>query len=380
MRIVMWGTFDLSRPRNRLTMQACRDAGVELVVLHWPVWSGVEDKSQVKGLRSRLKVVLRLLLAYPVLIFRYLTCPRHDAVLVGYLGHLDVIVLWPFAKLRRNRIVWDAFLSLPDTVVNDREMVAADHPLARLLTMWERLACRAADVVVLDTGPHARLFQESYGLSDKKLAVVPVGAEPEFYQNTGPAPAIGERIRILFYGQFIPLHGIETIVSAAKARKDAPYDWVLVGRGQEEGRIRKLVDNAQLPNLTWIEWLDYDALLREIAKADICLGIFGDSAKAARVVPNKVYQLIAANKPLVTRQSPGMAWLLGGDRAVPGLYLVPESHPKALAVAVDRHFAAPVVPEYASLRESFSSERLGKLWLQIFRDLADPVALQKEAS
>ena len=121
------------------------------------------DKSQV-GWIQRLKLLVRWLLAYPGLIVNYCRTPAHDVVVVGYLGHLDVLLLWPFAKLRGVPIVWDAFLSLYNTVVEDRQMVGPRHPLAWLLYGWEWLACRAADTVILDTKAHGDYFVERYKL------------------------------------------------------------------------------------------------------------------------------------------------------------------------------------------------------------------------
>ena len=57
--------------------------------------------------------------------------------------------------------------------------------------------------------------------------------------------------------------------------------WVLIGRGQEETRIRSMLDAQPLGNLNWIPWVEYEELKNWIARADICLGIFGNTDKAA---------------------------------------------------------------------------------------------------
>jgi hypothetical protein len=112
MRVVVWGTYDLGKPRVRILLRGLRENGVEVTECHRVVWGGIEDKSQISGWKDKLLLGLRWLAAYPALVYRYLRLPNHDAVLICYMGHADVLVLWPFAKLRRKPIIWDAFLSL----------------------------------------------------------------------------------------------------------------------------------------------------------------------------------------------------------------------------------------------------------------------------
>jgi glycosyltransferase involved in cell wall biosynthesis len=331
MRVAFWGTFDLGKPRNRILLRGLRENGAEVLVCHRQVWEGVEDKSRL-GAGQRLRFLLRWLLAYPGLIARYVRLPRHDVVLVGYLGQLDVLILWLFARLRRVPVVWDAFLSLYDTVVNDRALVSPRHPLARLLYAAEWLAGRAAARVLLDTRTHAAAFARAFRLPPGRVASVLVGVEPEVFPPAQPSPP-AKILRILFYGQLIPLHGVETILRAAREARAEPFEWVLIGQGQEEERVRRMLAEEPLPQLRWIPWVPYEELARWIGEADVCLGIFGASGKAAHVIPNKVFQVIAAGKPLVTRDSPAIRELLAEG---PGVYLVPPADPQALLTALRR--------------------------------------------
>ncbi len=55
----------------------------------------------------------------------------------------------------------------------------------------------------------------------------------------------------------------------------------------------KLYCRTTFAKVHWDDWIDYPQLHQRIAAADICLGIFGGSAKAASVIPNKVFQIVA---------------------------------------------------------------------------------------
>ena len=336
MRVVFWGTYDLGKPRNRILIRGLRENNIDLIECHAQVWKGVEDKSQIKGLLPRIKFLTRWILSYPLLVFRYLALPRHDVVIVGYLGHFDVLVLWPFAKLRSAFVVWDAFLSLHDTVVSDRQLVSPKGLLSRLLYCWEWLACRAADRVILDTIAHRNLFVEKFGLKQENTGAVFVGVEPEKFKFITRKNKDDQdtNLRILFYGQFIPLHGIPYIIKAARLLEHQPVEFTIVGTGQESKLVEQMMQGWPLGNISFIPWVNYDDLAGLIFRADICLGIFGDSDKAGRVIPNKVFQIIQAGKPLITRDSAAIRELLTPDMG--GVYLVKPASAEAIAEAVKK--------------------------------------------
>ncbi|MDU8928289.1 glycosyltransferase [Alisedimentitalea sp. MJ-SS2] len=365
LNVLIWGTYDLGKPRTRLVIQSIRETGAQVSEIHSAVWEGAEDKSVLrKG--AALRRVVRWLLAYPGLLWRFCRAPRPDVVVIGYLGHLDVLSLLPFAAIRRIPIVWDAFLSLHDTVVRDRKMISRRNPAALFLWALEWLACRAVNRVVLDTEAHAELFRCSYGLEPRKLASVFVGAEAEAFPTVSPK-LHAKHPTVLFYGQFIPLHGIETIVEAARMAGDQEISWVIIGRGQQTQAVQDMTVSGVPASIEWVEWVPYPELVQRIGQADVCLGVFGESEKAGRVIPNKVFQILSAGKPLVTRTGPGILELVSED--TPGVELVPPGDPAALLAAVKRLLSsAPYPPElHADLRKRFSIDILAAGWDAILR-------------
>ena len=46
-----------------------------------------------------------------------------------------------------------------------------------------------------------------------------------------------------------------------------------------------MIEQYGLKNIEWEAWVPYQALIDRISEADVCLGIFGSSGKAARVIP-----------------------------------------------------------------------------------------------
>ena len=87
------------------------------------------------------------------------------------------------------------------------------------------------------------------------------------------------------------------------------------------------------PNVEWVEWVEYEQLPEEIQRAGCALGVFGTSAKAGRVIPNKAFQALACGTPLVTADTPAARELLATARA---RCSSPPGDPEALAAAVRR--------------------------------------------
>lgn len=333
-RFVVWGTFDTGKPRVRMLLAALSDLQPGLTVCHRKVWEGIEDKSQIGGAARWLSILLTLVLAYPALIASYLRAPKHDVVLVPYPSLLDVLILWPFARLRGARICWDMFISAYDTIVVDRALVSARGLVARLIHAVEWLATRAADLVLLDTREHASYIAELYGLARHKVRAVWVGVENDTFRRAN-APKSHGQVNVLFYGQFIPLHGLDTIIDAiailARRAQGPDLQFTIVGTGQEAARIDARLTTLDLANVKRFNWVDYTQLPALIAASDICLGVFASGGKAARVIPNKVFQILAVGRPLVTMDGPAIREIVEPGDAV---LLVQPGDADALAEAI----------------------------------------------
>lgn len=307
--VIAWGGYDENKPRVRLLLDALRKRGALAAEINIGVWQAIEDKS-VAGAGRIVRAMTRLLVSYPGALIKLARRPSSSAVLLPYPGIPDIFVVALIAAIRRQPIVLDAFIPLHDTIVGDRALVRAKGIVARLIWTVERIALMLADIILVDTDQHGDFFAREFGIARDRFVTVLVGAEPLFGEPARPAefPTVPtDRPLVLFYGQLIPLHGLTTILEASRLAHDAPFHWVIVGRGQEESILRAALQESGRGNVTWIPWVEYDALPALIDRAAVCLGVFGASEKAARVIPNKIFQALSRGKPVVTRESPAIA-------------------------------------------------------------------------
>jgi glycosyltransferase involved in cell wall biosynthesis len=276
-----------------------------------------------------------------------------DAVIVGYPGHFDLAAARRAARGRP--VVFNPLVSLSDTFVGDRGRFRAGSPAARVLAGVDRRALRAADLVVADTRANADHLAEIAGLPPDRVEVAFVGAEERVF---GPGWSPAGPFTILFVGKLIPLHGVETVLAAATEAPELRFR--LVGSGQLEHLVRKRPSNVE-----WLPWVEYEQLAAELHRAGCALGIFGTSAKAQRVIPNKAFQALACGTPLVTADTPAARELLvDGESAM----LVPPGDAAALAAALRRVVNGPEITQRLSAGgraayEAHASEQvLGRRW------------------
>lgn len=353
MRVLVFGTYQREYPRNAQVRSCLRGAGVEVAERHVDVWDGKRE-----AWAAGAATVTRLGLAE----VRLAGSRRQpaDALLVGYPGHLDLAAARIAARGRP--IVFDPLVSLYDTLVGDRGRFTATSLAGRALRRIDRAAFRAADIVVADTESHARFYAEQLGGDPARLRVCLVGAEDRLFH---PAPTAEQPFSALFIGKLIPLHGLETILAAARLAPEIPVR--IVGSGQ---LVSELADAPA--NVTHIPWIEYEQLPAAIRAAGCALGVFGTSEKAARVIPNKAYQALACGTALVTADTSAARELLtDGIDSV----LVAAGEPEALASALREIAADPerrrrIAAAGRATYEARASEAvLGQTWRALFEDV-----------
>ena len=173
MRVLYFGTYDRTYPRNAQVISALRGAGVEVREQHRGVWERRHNWSV--GVRQLLRIAEaeRSLSRSP-------DEKSVDALIVGYPGHFDL----PAAKraARGRPVVFNPLVSLHDTLVSDRGRFRRGSAGAGLVRLVDRRAFRRADVVVADTEAHAAFFREEFGLSPNRVEVCFVGAEDRLFR------------------------------------------------------------------------------------------------------------------------------------------------------------------------------------------------------
>jgi len=287
-------------PNVRYRIQDFREAPwLEVTEINTPMW-----RKGVKSKHNKLRFIsglFRAAYAHLLVTIKYLLHGHAALVYIPYPSIFMGLILGILPhSFRPNRIVLDTFISLYDTVVNDRKLLSPRNRLSILLKRLEAKAYACADLIIADTPQNVSYLCREFRLIERKVIDVPLSTNEQSFQLQPYQP--NKKIcRVLFVGTFIPLHGISTILAAASSLKDCPNIlFQIVGTGQTASAIENVVKKGAA-NLEWVHsWQTPEALAEMIRKSDICLGIFGSGKKTQRVCPLKLYTYAACGRAIIT--------------------------------------------------------------------------------
>jgi len=225
----------------------------------------------------------------------------------------------------------------------------------------DKISCELSDAVITDTIQHAKYFSKEFGIPLRKIKVVYIGADNDVFY---PREVKRKKNKFLveFHGSFVPLQGVQYIVRAAKILEKEDIEFKIIGKGQTYEDVLKLSKRLGTKNISFLGWVKYNKLPNYIAEADICLGIFGDTEKAKRVIPNKAFEILAMKKPLITGDSPAAREVFTNKK---NAVLCELADPDSLAEAIltlrdDEKLRYKIANEgYKLFKEEFTPKKLG---------------------
>ena len=253
---------------------------------------------------------------------------KEDVILVTGKGAL--FLAWLLRPFHRKPIVFDVFISDYDTLVLDRKILKAGSVKARIVWWIDKLAAMMASLNVLDTQTHVNYFRDEFGADASRFRIVPVGSDETVFPFRKLPKHKGTNV--YFQGTFIPLHGTETIVRAAKLlQKNKSISFKIVGGGQTYESSRALAKKLQVKNVTWLPFMPLNELVEHMADGDISLGSFGATPKAQRVITHKAFDTLSVGRPLITADTPAHHEVFTHGKTA---WLVPPNDAEALANAI----------------------------------------------
>jgi glycosyltransferase involved in cell wall biosynthesis len=269
-------------------------------------------------------------------------CGPVDTVVVSSPTFFSIGAAWVLAKLKRARLVvevrdlWPAiFVELG--VLTNRRVIA-------LLERLELAAYSAADqVVVVSEGFRHDLIRR--GVPPTKVHTIRNGVDTSrFAPSAAPDPAVRASLGagpddclVLYAGTHGISQGLAIIADAAAELSGLPVRFAFVGDGADKRQLARRVAELGLRNVVLLPSVPNAEMPGLLAAADICLVPLRRVPLFATFIPSKMFEYLAAGKPVIGSVTGEAAQILNEAGAV----VVPPEDSAALADAVRTLAADP---------------------------------------
>ncbi len=178
------------------------------------------------------------------------------------------------------------------------------NPLLIRLSEWlERFLYRHADLVLINSPgflEHVRVR------GAKRIELVPNGADPRMFDPDADGSAFRQAHG--FTSKFVALyagaHGMSNdlgvLLQAAEKLQDRPdIAIVLLGDGKDKPALQQQASRLGLKNVHFLAPVPKSGMAEALAAADVCIAILKPIPLYATVYPNKVFDYMAAGRPVL---------------------------------------------------------------------------------
>lgn len=236
----------------------------------------------------------------------------------------------------------------------------------RLLRRLERFFYRRCALVV-GISEGFRHYLMTLGVKPERVAVIHNGVDcrrftrREANQEFRRFRKLDGHFVVGYVGNIGLAQGLETVLDAAEALRAQPVKFLLVGEGTDKRRLLRLAGKRTLTNVQFLDGVPRDRVASILEACDAFLLILRNDPLFEITIPSKLYEYMAAGKPIICSVGGEAARLVASARC--GLAVTP-SDAGALASAVQTLRADPVLCRAMGqmgrrcARERFSREKL----------------------
>jgi len=298
-----FGNYRPNHPRNLIFIECLKLAGYRVL----------EMNCRDKGLGKYLKLIKELRAKRK----------RIDYLMVGFPGQAMVLTAKLFYK---GPIIFNALLSLYDAMIIDRQIYSKFSLQSLYYWLLDFLSVRLADCIILDCNAYIDFFVKKFKVKRSKFHRIFLGANENIFK---PLPIEENTSEIHYYSSFLPSHGTDIIVKAAKILEKENIKFIISGQGQCYARDLKLVQELQVKNIEFIDSFENANELNEFINSSlVCFGLFGSTPKTKRGIASKVFEALCCARPVITSSFSATNELLNNRESV---LLVKLNSPEDLA-------------------------------------------------
>lgn len=246
-------------------------------------------------------LLFHAVLTYSILIAHVRDLYRSDVIVVPHFGDTAVLLVKPVAVLLETPIIYISHNGLYCTLVENREVFSPDSVVGQMIRLLDSAIQWSADRVIVFSDYSQSVLSTWFNVPKQRYATVYIGVgESKFVGECLPKP--DPSIDVLYWGNFIPHHGVETMVRAATTLPE--YEFVFAGKSDQREDIIALTDRLGADNVSFPGFLSDAELEAHIRAADVVLGPLSEYTQSRMNIGTKVAEAASLRKAIVLGDNP----------------------------------------------------------------------------
>ncbi len=353
--------------RNALFQREDKD-GIRVV----RVWTYVTaNEGFLKRTINYLSYMVSAILVAPLL-------PSCDVVLSTSPQFFNGLAGYVVSRIKRAPWVLEIRDLWPESIVAVGAITS--RPIIRVLEWLERFAYRKASHLVVVTDAF-KTHMAKLGIPIEKVTVIKNGADLSLYRrpphgHEALAKELGLEGKFVasYFGTHGMAHHLETVLEAADRLRDHPaIVFLLVGDGAERKRLVAMREAMGLPNVLMLPQQPKERMPEFWSLSDVSLVLLKKSDLFKTVLPSKIFESMAMEKPIILGVEGESAELV---RASGGGVCIPPEDAEELAAQVLKFFEDPALCQKvgasgrAYVLQHFDRAKLAQRYLRLLSAVA----------
>ncbi len=215
----------------------------------------------------------------------------------------QLVSAWLIATLKRKPFILEIRDLWPDFAI---DMGVLKNPVLIWLSRWlENFMYTRANHIVVNS-PAFRVHLIEKGIPESRISLVPNGVDPDMFQpgengdQIRQVLGLTDKFIVTYAGALGAANDISTILrAAARLQENKSIHFLLVGAGKESENLQAEAESLQLTNITFAGTYPKNRMSAVLAASDACLATLKDIRMFRTVYPNKVFDYMAAARPVV---------------------------------------------------------------------------------
>ena len=211
--------------------------------------------------------------------------------------------------------------------------------LHRVLGSVAGFLYRRADRLVVVAPAFADHLIRHWNVPAEKISLVENGVETDVFRLEPAAAEVRKELRledrflICYVGTMGNAHGLETLLAAAEELQTAlpRAMFLLIGEGAEKQHMMELARERGLTNIQFLDQQPHERIPVYVSAADLCLVMLKKSELFKTVIPTKLLEYMACERPVIVAVDGQARQIV--EEARSGVFVEPEDS-KALSRAI----------------------------------------------